>query len=68
MTTYTLTAELGTESETVAIRADDDRDATFTAIARIMELAYPNVALWARGAITLADSRGRVVRTMDAKD
>lgn len=67
MTTYTLTAELGDDSETVVIHADDDRDATFSAIARIMELAYPNVVLWAKGAITLADSRGRVVRTMDAK-
>lgn len=65
---YTLTAELDGRRNSVTIDATDDADAILTATFRVLSLAYPNVALWARGAITLADANGRVIQTMDAKD
>ena len=67
-TYYTLTAELDGRRNSVTIDATDDADAILTATFRVLSLAYPNVALWARGAITLTDANGRVIQTMDAKD
>jgi hypothetical protein len=32
-----------------------------------MTRAYPNIALWAKGEITLTDSDGVIVQTMAAK-
>lgn len=65
---YTLTAELNGRRNSITIDAKDDADAILTATFRVLSLAYPNVELWARGAITLTASDGRVIQTMDAKD
>jgi len=67
-TRYKLTARLNGRRNSVTIYAADDADAILTATFRVMSLAYPNVELWARGAITLTDGKGRVIQTMDAKD
>jgi len=83
-TYYTLTARLGSRVKSLDIPAVPDRvrqerlgiteqedldsDATFAAVARVMELAY-NDRLWALGAITLSrQSDGTVIHTMEAKE
>lgn len=67
MATYTLTAKYDGDSETVSVEARNDADAMITAIHEIMNRAYPNVALWAKGEITLADSKGAIIQTMESK-
>jgi len=67
MNTYTLTAELDGHRKSVTVHATDDADAILTGTFRVLSLAYPNVALWARGAITLTDADGRIIQTMDEK-
>jgi hypothetical protein len=67
MPSYTLTAKYGGEVETVIIASRDDDYATLDAIGEIMNRAYPDVALWARGEITLANARGDIINTMPAK-
>lgn len=64
---YILTAEYQGRKNSVTLQAENDEDAIVTASFRVISYAYPNVALWAKGAITLTDNTGRVVKTMDAK-
>lgn len=67
MATYYLTAKYDGDSETVTLDAHDDNDAIASGSFRVMSLAYPNVALWAKGEITLTNSDGVVIQTMAAK-
>lgn len=67
MATYHLTAEYDGETESVTIEARNDAQATLEGIGEVMTRAYPNVTLWAKGAITLTDSKGQVVQSMEAK-
>lgn len=67
MATYQLTAERDGLTETVTIEARNDADAIANGSFRVMELAYPNVELWAKGAITLTDAKGVIVQTMAEK-
>lgn len=66
--TYILTATLGTTIAEVLLDAESDEDATMDAIGVIMDNAhaYPD-DVWGKGAITLTDSEGRVIHTMEAK-
>lgn len=82
-TYYTLTARRGSRTRSLDIPAvpeprrqdrlriteeeDLDSDATFAAVARVMELAYSD-PLWALGAITLTRPDGTVIHTMEAKE
>lgn len=67
MTTYQLTAEHEGDSETVLLEARNDGEAMLVGIAEIMTRAYPGVVLWAKGDITLTDSKGIIVNTMSSK-
>ena len=67
MSTYQLTAEYEGDSETVLLEARNDGEAMLAGISEIMSRAYPDVALWAKGAITLTDSDGVVVNSMAQK-
>jgi len=67
MATYYLSAELDGTIHTVSLDATCDGDAIVAGSLRVMSLAYPNVALWAKGEITLTDSEGLVIHTMSAK-
>lgn len=67
MATYTLTAKYDGDSEVVTLEARNDADAMLAGIHEIMNRAYPNIALWAKGEITLTDSDGVIVQTMAAK-
>ena len=67
MSTYELTAEYEGDSETVLLEARNDGEAMLAGIAEIMNRAYPDVVLWAKGAITLTDSDGVVVNSMATK-
>jgi hypothetical protein len=67
MATYTLTAKYKGDSEVVTLEARNDGDAILTGVGEIMTRAYPNIALWAKGEITLTDSDGVIVQTMAAK-
>lgn len=64
--TYTLTATLGDERETVRITEDDATAATFVAIARVLDRAMDS-RLWAVGRIELTDPTGAVIQHMPAK-
>jgi len=67
MATYYLSAELDGDIQTVELDATCDGDAIVAGSLRVMSLAYPNVALWAKGEITLTDSDGLIIQTMAAK-
>ena len=67
MNEYTLTAELDTTIAEVIITADSEDEATMNAIGVVLDNAYDNAGVWAKGAITLTDSNGNVLHTMDAK-
>lgn len=66
---YTLTAELNGKSETLKFVAEDDADATVTAINYVMDSAYKKQrSAWAIGRITLVDANGvDVQEPMEAK-
>jgi hypothetical protein len=66
MEKYTVQAQLGIRTGVVIFRADGLIDATMQAIDIIMEHATWS-DVWAKGAITLSDSAGNVLQTMDAK-
>lgn len=67
MATYTLTAQLKDDSESITIEAQTDSEAMLDSIAEIMDRAYPNKELWGNGAITLTDPNGVIVQTMAEK-
>jgi hypothetical protein len=66
---YQLTATIdSTNDEAYVFEASSDEEATITAIDYIMDTAYADKnGPWAKGAITLTDPDGNVLRTMDAK-
>jgi hypothetical protein len=64
---YTLTAELGSDSESITIEALGDSDAMMDAIREIMSRAYQQDNAWAKGRIELISPDGEVVQTMEAK-
>jgi len=63
---YTVTATLNSESETETFYGVDDTDATFSAMAFILNTAVSST-LWAKGEIVLADTEGNEIRRMEAK-
>jgi hypothetical protein len=63
--TYTITATLGSTSNTVTFQDTDDTEATYTAMFKILDAAS-KARLWAKGEIVLAGPDG-VIRTMPAK-
>ena len=63
---YTVTATLNSESETETLYEVNDTDATFSAMAFILNTAVAS-NLWAKGEIVLADSEGNEIRRMEAK-
>ena len=63
---YTLTAVDDVREESVVIDAQESLEATMSAIATILNKAYSD-PLWAKGEITLADDKGRVLQTMERK-
>ena len=68
MKIYMLTAHLGPKFRHKTIHAGDNMDATFQAIAHIMDAAYKDQdGPWAKGQIFLEDQNGRVLHSMDAK-
>jgi hypothetical protein len=64
---YTLTAELGDDSESITIEALGDSDAMMDAISEILTRAYQQDNAWAKGRIELISPTGEVIKTMDAK-
>lgn len=65
---YKLTAHLGRDMRTKTIHADSKMDATFQAIAHIMDAAHKDQdGPWANGQIFLEDPQGFVFHSMDAK-
>ena len=66
MNKYTVQAQLGIRTGAVIFSAYDDTSATIQAIDIIMDHATWS-DVWARGSITLRDSEGNVLRSMDAK-
>ena len=66
---YQLTATIdSTNDEAYVFEASSDEESTITAIDYIMDTAYADKnGPWAKGAITLTDPDGNVLRTMDAK-
>lgn len=68
MDRYKVTAILGRDRRTKTIHADSQMDATFQAIAHIMDAAHKEQdGPWALGTILLEDSDGMTIHTMDAK-
>lgn len=65
LNTYTLTATLGSTTNTVTFQDLDDTEATFTAMFKILNAAVGS-RLWAKGEIVLSGPDG-VVKTMPAK-
>jgi len=63
---YTLTATLGSETETETLYEVNETDATFSAISHIMNMGVLST-LWAKGEIVLADTAGNEIRRMEAK-
>lgn len=66
---YVLKAELKGKSQEVRFIAEDNKDATFSAIEYIMNAAKRRpLGVWARGRITLVDPNGvDVQEPMEAK-
>jgi len=70
MTTYTLSATLDDDEEFVYIEASNDGDATFDAIAIILDRAaeeQPEGGKWSLGLIVLTGPNGAVLHTMEEK-
>jgi len=67
MRTFILRATLSGRTNTVRIEAESDTDAIGVSAMRIMSLAYPNNAMWAKGHIELINDMGVVLREMAAK-
>ena len=68
MAIYTLTASLGEDFRISPVFADNDTEATFTAIGEIMDKAYQNKdGIWALGNIKLLSPSGELLREMPAK-
>lgn len=65
LNTYTLTATLGSNTNTVTFRDTDDTEATYTAMFKILDAAVKS-RLWAKGEIVLSGPDG-IIRTMPAK-
>lgn len=63
---YTVTATLGSETETETLYEVNETDATFSAISHIMNMGVLST-LWAKGEIVLADTEGNEIRRMEAK-
>jgi len=69
--TYTLTATYDGWDHNHTIEAEDDTDATFAAMAWVLDSAVKNGWVgeaWAMGEIKLTDKTGVVIRTMPAKE
>lgn len=66
MSTYTLTATLGSTHKRVRLDCEDDSDATMSAIVQVMDRGSKST-IWARGRIELRDARGGLIHEMDAK-
>jgi hypothetical protein len=64
---YTLTAELGDDSESITIEALGDGDAMMDAIHVILDKAYKQDNAWAKGRIELIAPTGEVIKFMEAK-
>jgi len=64
---YTLTAELDTTIAEAIITADSEDEAVMNAIGIILDNAYGNTGVWAKGAITLTAPNGKVLHSMGAK-
>ena len=68
MATYTLTASLGGDFFYSPVFADNDTEATLTAIGEIMDKAHRNKqGPWALGEIRLLSPSGELLREMPAK-
>lgn len=68
METYTLTAELAGNKDTVPIEAPDDFEAQMEAIKFILDTAYEDKeGPWAKGSIQLLDPQGELINSMEAK-
>ena len=65
LNTYTLTATLGSATNTVTFREVDDTEAIWPAMFRILDAAQKS-RLWAKGEIVLSGPDG-IVKTMPAK-
>lgn len=67
---YKLTAVRGRERRTKTLYADDDLDATFSAMKHILDSACdaPPGSPWRSGRIELRDGSGRLVREMPATE
>ena len=63
---YTVTATLGSETETETLYEVNETEATFSAMAFILNTAVAS-NLWAKGEIVLADTEGNEIRRMEAK-
>lgn len=72
---YTLKATYRGKTSTLRFYADNDDEATFTALTEVLNNACPTVGekrtdkhtIWAKGLIVLTDSTGNEVRRMEAK-
>jgi hypothetical protein len=67
MSTYTVVATLDDSTESIEFESPSDLDATFAAIAIILDTAVGK-DLWARGYVELRNPHGAVIRTMLAKE
>lgn len=63
---YTVTATLGSETETETLYEVNETEATFSAMAFILNTAVAS-NLWAKGEIVLTDTEGNEIRRMEAK-
>ena len=66
MSVYILTATRGGVTSEEELHAEDDSDATFIAMNRILNLAAGQSEPWASGRIVL-EQHGRIVREMAEK-
>lgn len=68
MATYALTASNSTTTEATPIEAENDQDAMFSAIAKILNRAHENPeGIWGKGEIILKDEAGDTVAEMAGK-
>ena len=65
---YTITATLGSNTETIRFQEIDDTEATFAAIFKVLDKANKGTTsrIWRKGEIVLAGPDG-IIRTMPAK-
>ena len=66
---YQLTAQINSNDDVAYLfEASSDDEATITAVNYIMDTAYADKkGPWAKGAITLTDPNGNVIRSMAAR-